>query len=239
MSKLIVKNKDIVVPGEELAVGMDYLPGFATYREGEKIIAKRLGLVAIDGRAVKIVPLSGKYSPKRGDVIIAQVRDLTLSGWLLETNSAYSAMLQVKDAISEYIQKGADLTKFYNFGDYMVCKIIQVTSQRLVDVTTKGPGLKKLPPGRIIKVIPSKVPRIIGKQGSMIAMVKDATGCRIIVGQNGVVWIAGTPKEEIIAVDTIRMIEDQSHISGLTEKVKEHLEKETGRQITIHAEVTE
>lgn len=231
MTKLLVKNKDIIVPGEELATGMDYLPGFGTYRENDKIIANRLGLLSIDGRAIKVVPLSGKYVPRRGDVIIAQIRDITLNGWLLDTHSAYSAMLPLKDATSEYIAKGADLTKYFNFGDYIICKITQVTSQKLVDVTTKGPGLRKLQHGRIIKVISSKVPRVIGKQGSMIGMVKQATDCRIIVGQNGLVWVSGEPKAEILAVKTIRKIEGESHISGLTDIIKEFLEKETGNKI--------
>ncbi len=234
MTKLLVKNKDIVVPGEELATGMDYLPGFGTYRENDKIISNRLGLLSIDGRAIKIVPLSGKYIPKRGDVIIAQIKDITLNGWMLDTNSAYSAMLQVKDAVSEYIAKGADLTRYFNFVDYIVCKITQVTSQKLVDVTTKGPGLRKLQQGRIIKVIASKVPRIIGKQGSMIGMVKQTTGCRIIVGQNGLVWVSGSPKDELLAVRTIKKIEKEAHISGLTDRIKLFLEKETGKKITTN-----
>jgi len=237
MTNLFVKNKDIVVPGEELATGMDYLPGFGTYRDSDKIIANRLGLLSIDGRAIKVVPLSGKYVPKRGDVIIAQIKDITLNGWILDTNSAYSAMLQVKDAVSEYITKGADLTRYFNFGDYIVCKITQVTSQKLVDVTTKGPGLKKLQHGRIIKVIASKVPRVIGKQGSMIGMVKQATDCRIIVGQNGLVWVSGSPKDELLAVKTINKIGQESHISGLTDRIKAFLEKESGKKIT--AVVTE
>jgi len=81
------------------------------------------------------------------------------------------------------------LTKYFDIGDYVMAKIINVTSQKLVDVTMKGPGLRKLKGGRIIQVNPYKVPRIIGKAGSMVTMIKDATGCRILVGQNGLVWI--------------------------------------------------
>ena len=71
MGKINVKDKDVVVPGEILATGMDSLPGIGTYREGENIIASRLGLVHIDGRTLKLIPLSGRYIPKKGDTIIA------------------------------------------------------------------------------------------------------------------------------------------------------------------------
>src|SRR3989338_226025 len=231
MSKLLVENKDIAVPGEVLAEGMDNLPGPGTYRDGEKIRASGLGLVQIEGRAIKLINLSGKYIPKNGDTIIGKVEDITFSGWRIETNSAYSAMLSMKDATSDYIARGADLTQYYNFGDYVVCKIVNVTSQKLVDVSMKGPGLRGLKGGRVFSVNTHKVPRIIGKQGSMIGMIKNATDCRIIVGQNGWVWIDGEPDKELLAIKTIKKIEEESHLSGLTEQIKSFLEKETGKKI--------
>ena len=229
MGDLLVKNKQIVVPGDELVKGMDYLPGRGTYRDNDTIIAAKVGLVNIDGRAIKLIPLSGQYMPRRNDVIIGQVIDIAFGGWRIETNSAYSAMLSIKDATSEFITKGADLTQYYSFGDYVVAKITNVTSQKLVDLTMRGPGLKKLRGGRMIKVAPNKVPRIIGKQGSMVSMIKEKTNSQIVGGQNGIVWIMGEPEQEIVAVNVIRKIEEESHISGLTEEIKKFLEKETKR----------
>ena len=118
-----------------------------------------------------------------------------------------------------------------------MCKIINVTTQKLVDVTMKGPGLRKLHGGRIFYVNTNKVPRIIGKKGSMISMVKQYTDTKMIVGQNGVIWLQGEdPKMELLAVETIKKIEDESHISGLTDKIKVFLEKETGKKIEIMVE---
>jgi len=225
MGKLIVKEKEITVPGEILAEGMDNLPGAGTYREGEKIIAGRLGLVYLDGRTIKLIPLSGVYIPKRGDTIMCKVIDVSFSGWRLDTNSPYSAMLSMKDGTSEYIARGADLTQYYDLGDYVVCTITNVTSQKLVDVTMKGPGLRKLKGGRMIEVDSNKVPRIIGKQGSMVSMIKQVTDCNITVGQNGLVWILGKPAGELLTIQAIRKIEQESHQSGLTDKIKAFLEK--------------
>ena len=161
---------------------------------------------------------------KTGDLIISKVIDVLMSGWRIDTNSAYSAMLSVKDASSSYIGRSADLTKYYDVGDYMVCQIIKVTSQNLVDVTMRGPGLKKLQGGRIISVPPNKVPRIIGKQGSMVSMIKQATNCRIIVGQNGIVWIQGDePDQELLAVETINKIVKEAHKPGLTDEIAKFL----------------
>ena len=225
MSNTLVKDKEISVPGETLATGMDVLPGSGTYRDGEKIVANRLGLVIIEGRTIKLIPLSGRYIPKTGDTIICKVIDVGFNGWRLDTNSAYSAMLSMKDATSEFIARGANLTQYYDLGDYIVCKIVNVTSQKLIDVTMKGPGLRKLKGGRLIEVNPNKVPRIIGKQGSMVVMIKDATGCNIVVGQNGLIWIDGGPMNELLAIQAIGKIEKESHLTGLTDKIKEFLEK--------------
>lgn len=237
MSELLTKDKDIAVPGEGLANGMDYLPGMGTYREGETIRASRLGLVSVDGRAIKIIPLSGRYSPKRGDTIIGKVTDVLMSGWRVNTGSAYEALLSLKEGSSEFIPNGADLRKYYGFGEYVVCKITNVTSQRLIDLSMKGPGLRKLHGGRMLEVNCNKVPRIIGKKGSMVSMIKQATDTKIIVGQNGVIWILGEdPKLELLAVETIEKIAAESHKSGLTDKIKEFLEKTTGKKLQLEGE---
>jgi len=231
MGQIVVENKSIVIPGEELASGMEFLPSYGTYRDRDKIVASRLGLVSIDGKIIRIIPLTGKYNPKRGDVIIGKVEDVSYSGWRIDTNCAYPAMLSVKDATSEFVGRGADLTQFFDVDDYLVAKIINVTSQKLIDLTMRGPGLRKLTGGRVVEVNTNKVPRIIGKQGSMVHMIKEATGCKIIVGQNGLLWILGEPRGELIAIDAIRKIEQESHMSGLTERIKEFLEKSTGKKI--------
>ena len=228
---LAVQEREIVVPGETLASGMDQLPGAGTYREKENIYASRLGIVYLDGRAVKVIPLSGVYVPKLGDTIVCKVIDITLNGWRLDTNSAYSAMLTLKDATSDYISRGADLTQYYALNDYVVCKVVNVTSQMLVDVSMREPGLKKLVGGRVVKVNTNKVPRIIGKKGSMVSMIKQATGCRIVVGQNGLVWLSGDMDNEFRALDAIRLIEQNSHHAGLTGTIKSFLEEKTGKKI--------
>jgi exosome complex component RRP4 len=222
---LLVKQKDIAAPGEALAEGMDYLPGAFTYRQGEKVVAKRLGLVDVSGRAVKLIPLSGRYLPKVGDKIVVRVYDITLSGWLVNINSAYSAMINMKDT-AKFIRRGEDLTKFFDIGDYLKAKVVNVTSQNVVDLTMKEPGLNKLAGGRVVKISPLKVPRVIGKQGSMVQLIKDKTGCLITVGQNGVVWIKAEKLEnELLAIEAIKKIEAEAHIEGLTDRITKFLEK--------------
>jgi len=227
----ITTEKNIAVPGELLATGMDSIPSFGTYREGENIYASRLGLVSMEGKVLKIIPLSGVYVPKKGDIVIGKVVDVLMTGWRVDVTSPYSAVLTLKEGTQEFISRSSDLTKYFNLGDYIMTQVVNVTSQKLVDISMRGPGLRKLTGGRIIKINSNKVPRVIGKQGSMVSMIKNATNCKILVGQNGIIWINGEPNEEVIAVKAIEMIEEKAHISGLTDRVKTYLEQLTGKPI--------
>lgn len=231
MEGILVQEKNIVVPGQEVAAGMDFLPGNGVFREGDKLLSSKVGIVNISGRLIKIIPLAGRYLPREGDIVIGKVIGMGFSGWRINVGWPFEANLSLRDASSEFIEKNADLSRYYNYGDYVVTQIINVISAKVIDLTMKGPGLRKLGPGRLIEATPSKVPRIIGKQGSMINMIKDATGCKISVGQNGLIWlIAETPEKESLAVETIHKIEDESHISGLTDRIKEFLETKTGKK---------
>lgn len=230
-SELHIEDRSIVVPGQVLATGMDYLPSKGTYRFGETIRANRLGLAQVDGKVLKTIPLAGRYLPQKGDLVVARVSDVLMSGWRVDLNTMYDAVLSLAEASNEYIKKGEDLTRYFAIEDYLVCKITQVTSQNLVDVSVRGPGLRKLTGGTVFEVSSSKVPRIIGKRGSMVTMIKKGTDCDVLVGQNGVVWVSGEPEMQRLAYETIKMIEEYSHHSGLTQQVKEFLEEVTGREV--------
>ncbi|MDO8642259.1 MAG: exosome complex RNA-binding protein Rrp4 [Candidatus Woesearchaeota archaeon] len=231
---LVMSDRSVVVPGDVLATGMSYLPSQGTYRLGDKLLGARLGILKVEGKVLRVIPVSGVYYPKIGDMIVGQVIDILMSGWRIDTTSPYSAVLPLKDATTSFIEKGEDLSKYFALGDYVVCKITNVTSQKLVDVTMKQPGLHKLSGGRLITVNPAKVPRIIGKQGSMVSLIKEATGCKIVVGQNGIIWFEGDPQKEILVVEVIEKIEKEAHLSGMTEKIKELLEKKLGITIDMN-----
>ena len=226
MSELNVAERQVVVPGQVVAVGMDYLPSQGTYRLDDKVIANRLGIISIQGKVIKSIPLVGRYIPSRDDVIVGKIADILMSGWRLDINSPYSAVLPLREASFDFIQKGADLSKYFALEDYAVVKVTNVTSQNLIDVSAKGPGLRRLKGGRILHVNSLKVPRIIGKKGSMVSTVKNATGCRIIVGQNGIIWLQGEPEMEVLAVKAIKMIEKESHTQGLTQRIMTFLNYE-------------
>ncbi|MBS3090423.1 KH domain-containing protein [Candidatus Pacearchaeota archaeon] len=217
------KKRDIVIPGETIVTGSEYLPGDCTARDGEDIVAIRFGLSDITDRFVKVIPLAGVYIPRKGNSIICKVTDITFNGWIMDINSPYMGFLQVMEC-SKFVNKN-DLTEYLDFGDMVVAEVYAI-KHRGVDLTLRARGLGKLEDGMIISINPNKVPRVIGREGSMINLIKHETGCNITVGQNGLVWIKGrTVESELFAKEAIMLIVEKSFVDGLTEKVEEFLEK--------------
>ncbi len=227
MGKIMVKDREIVSPGEILGEGMDVVAGKNTYRINDKIISKVAGIVSVQNKVVSIIPLKGVYIPEKGDTVIGEIIELGFANWIVDIGAPWYANLPLGEAVSEFVDVlRADISKYFDIGDFIFAKIINIPRSKMIQLSLKGPGLKKLKGGRIVKVLPSKVPRIIGKKGSMISMIKRMTKCEILVGQNGWIWVKGDPEKELLVFEALRMIERESHIKGLTEKVKKFLEGE-------------
>ncbi len=222
-------KREIVIPGETIISGQDYLPGEWTKKEGNNIIALRFGLADKSGRLVKIIPLSGTYMPRKGNVVIGKVLDITFNGWIMDVDAPYQSFLSIMEC-SRFVNKN-DLSECYNIGDMLVCKVLSV-KRKGIDLTAKGRNLGKLEDGRIIRINSNKVPRVIGKEGSMINLIKNESNCEITVGQNGIIWIKGNKVEdELFAEKAIRFVTEKSFMEGLTEKTKEWFEKEKKEKI--------
>ncbi len=231
MGELLVTEKQIVVPGEILATGIDHLPASGAFREEDKIISSQLGIVSTNGRLIKVVSLNGPYIPKRGDTVIARIAYVNYSNWFVDIGYAYEASLTMKEATSEFVPRGADISEILRLNDIIVAKIINVTTSKAIDVSLRGPGLRRLEGGKIINVPAPKVPRIVGKLGSMVNMIKEMTGCHLIAGQNGRIWLSGPdPESEKIATEAVLLIAAKSHISGLTDRVKAFIEQAKGER---------
>jgi exosome complex component RRP4 len=229
------EKKQLVTPGELLAEG-DYLAGNNTYVEESKVYASRIGLADCDNKRVNVVALRSFYFPKLGDVVIGTVLEVGFSGWTVDIEAPYTALLRASDVLSRpFKPQNDELSQVLNSGDLIVAKIASYDRAHDPQLTVGEPGLGKITRGQIIKVTPSKVPRVIGRKGSMISMIKQETACQIILGVNGVILVTGkNPKDEDLAMAAIQKIEEESHTSGLTDRItqflKDEKEKTGGKQ---------
>ena len=219
-----MSDREIVIPGEIIAKGAGFLPGEGTEKRGDEIVAIKFGLSEENDKLVKVIPLSGVYQPRRGNIVIGKVENLTFNGWLIDIGTSGNGFLPVAE-VPRYVNKN-DLAEVMDFGDMVVAQIAEV-NKRGVDLTIRSRGLGALNEGIIIQINPNKVPRVIGKEGSMISLIKDETKCRITVGQNGLIWIEGDKiEDELFAKKAILYVTERSLVSGLTEELKEWFEGE-------------
>ncbi|MBU0959097.1 MAG: exosome complex protein Rrp4 [Nanoarchaeota archaeon] len=213
-----MNERKIVIPGETIVKGKEFLPGEGTEKRGDEIVALRYGLAEEYNNLAKVIPLSGVYQPRRGNIIIGKVEELTFNGWVIDIGTAERAFLPLTE-VPRYVDKNG-LHEVIDVGEMAVAKIWGINA-RGIDLSIKSRGLGKIDEGLLFKINPNKVPRVIGKEGSMIKLIKDETGCNITVGQNGWIWIKGEKIEnELYAKRAIIFVTEKSFMSGLTEELK-------------------
>ena len=226
---MVKEKRNIVTPGETIVSGNEFLPGDGAYRDGEDIVAGQYGIAIVAEKHVRVVPVSGAYYPKRGNSIIGTIVDITFNGWLIDFGGAQNAFLGVSE-VPRYINRN-ELREFLDFGESVVVKVWDVKS-RGVDASMKMRGYGMIEGGMIVSISPNKVPRVIGREGSMVKMIKSATGCDVTVGQNGKVWVSGKDTDsEVATKKIIDFIAENATIVGLTERVEAFI-KELGLQVS-------
>ncbi len=225
-----VKKRELLLPGDVIEEE-DVKPGRGTFMKDKKIYASKLGVKTFRAGYVNVAAQSGRYDPKRGDKVIGTVTDVNSSIWMIDLNAPFPAVLHVND-VPWRVEFG-DTASYIDVGDAVLVKISNVDELKKVQVTMDEEGLRKLNSGQIIEIAPSQVPRVIGRKGSMITMLKGYTGCRIFVGQNGRIWIDGDIQGQYLAVKAIKMIEEKAQALGLTNAVEEFLKKETGKDLDL------
>lgn len=212
------KKRRVVIPGEIIVSGEDYLPGEGARRENGNVVASRFGLAEEAGKVIKILQITGAYIPRRNNTVIGRVTNITMNGWQVDIDTASSGFIPI-DESPRFINK-SEMDQFLAIGDVVAAQVWSITN-RGIDLTLKNKGLGKLEGGFIFRVIPARVPRVIGRDGSMINLIMDNTECDIAVGQNGWVWIQGpTIDAQIKARRAIEMVTEKIYLEGLTEKME-------------------
>jgi len=219
-------QRQVVIPGETIVEGENYLPGDGTEKQGKKIVALRYGLSEESNKLVKVIPLSGVYQPRRGNIVIGKCNQITFNGWVIDIGTAENAFLPLMET-PRFVSKDR-LDEVMRIGDLAVVQIFGING-RGVDLTIKSRGLGRIEEGIVFKINSNKVPRVIGKEGSMIRIIREYTNCDITVGQNGFVWIKGDKiEDELFAKRAIIFITEKSFMEGLTEKVEKWFKENGG-----------
>jgi exosome complex component RRP4 len=219
-------KRKYVIPGDVVTSG-PFRPEQNVVLEGNDIISTAVGISEIYDDSVKVIPLAGKYIPKINDLVIGKVNSHTSLSWEVDVNSCYVGFLPAQDVFGRDFSAHADeLTSKLKTGDLVAARIANFDRTRDPLITIGDRDLGKIDSGELVEISPSKVPRLIGKRGSMIQMIEEGTEAAITIGQNGwVVVSCESPEGLLKAKKAIQMVNEQAHVANLTDQIKDMLDK--------------
>jgi len=200
-------EKKIVIPGDLVSDQVKKL-GSNVYVENSKIYSSVVGILSQSDSFVSVIPLNGPYTPFEGDGIIAVVKDEMLNGYILEYNSFDDSFL-LKSLLRKELAIGT---------------VVFIRIKKIADNgSLEFDNINILPKARVFQTSPVKIPRLIGKNESMLNLFKEYLGGNIVIGKNG--WIWYTCENFALAERAFSMVVNNSQKSNLTNSMKEFFEK--------------
>lgn len=213
-------TRKYVIPGELVSEGK-YKQSLNVFRVEGKYYSTRVGMAEITPDSVRVIPLTGPYIPRVDDLVIGKIVDYSAFAWEVDINSCFYAYLPAQNVFGrDYSPARNELTQKFAVGDLIAAKVMAFDRTRDPLLSLSGPGLGKIRQGEVVKISPTKVPRVIGKKGSMIRAVEMGTNCRLTVAQNGLIVISGPTEGILKAISALRLIEKEAHVADLTQKVQ-------------------
>lgn len=206
--------KRIVVPGDLISAERKRL-GSNVYVSNGRIYSKVLGITEDSDEKASVVPLEGKYNPQSEDVVIGVVVRAISAGYNVNLNS-YADSFIPRSVMRDDLK----------VGDLVSGKVTYVNELREAELGFP----RKMFGGDVIEVTPVRTPRLIGKNGSMLDLLKQGTKCDIIVGKNGRVWARNGNIDLLRKVVTF--INENSYKSNLTNSVEAFF-KEHGIDVSL------
>ena len=211
----------LVHPGERLNVSTDIVPGHGIRQVGEDFVVMRMGTLRENGKTISVDPLSSRYVPRSGDLVVGYVEGMTNNIWFLDIGASFNAILPMSLAPWK-VEFGA-ARQHLDFGDAVLARVMEVDETHSVVATMKGVGLRKIKQGCIEQVAPHVLSLVIGSKGRTLQRIKESSDCRIVAAQNGRILIDGTPEGISIARSALKIISETGHAPGLHDRLSEVL----------------
>ena len=217
-----MSQEQFVLPGDIIVTG-DYRPEQNVILEGDRLMSTAIGFSEIKDDLVTVIPLTGLYTPKVDDLVIGKIVSHNALSWEVDINSYYSGILTASDIFGkDYSPSRDDLSLKLKTGDIILARIANVNSRDPL-ITIIGENLGKIDSGELIKISPTKIPRLTG---SMIQTIEASTNATITVGQNGLIILkcdnsTGLKK----AIASIKMIGMAQYDANLEEKIQNILDE--------------
>src|SRR5687767_13723043 len=177
------------------------------FKNGNSIVATRIGITESNQDGAKVIPLSGIYFPRANDIVIGKILDHSSLSWSVDINSCFAAHLPAQDIFGrDFSPAHDDMGSQLSTGDVIVARIAIFDRTRDPILTIQDKDLGKIPTGPLIKICPTRVPRPIVKRGSMIQTIEQASSTTITIAHNSIIVASGYVKARTTLVTTAILI---------------------------------
>jgi len=222
----LASKKRFVLPGDFITTAPLQLRDNVVL-EGKRIISTSIGLSDVSADSVRVISLNGIYIPKIDDLVIGTIQSISGNSWFADINSCYQGMLLGQDVFGRgSYPTTSEMKERLDKGDIIYTRIANSDRQREPLISIADNNLGKIDSGELVKISPTKIPRLIGKHGSMIQTIEASTNATITVGQNGLIILkcdnsTGLKK----AIASIKMVGMAQHDANLEEKIQNFLDE--------------
>jgi exosome complex component RRP4 len=104
-----------------------------------------------------------------------------------------------------------------DIGDVVLARVQEVDECHNVVLTMKGVGLRRLNQGVVEQVPVQHIDRIRGTNNERLQRLRDLCDSRIMVGENGRVWVDGSSNGIRWAREAIQAISQRGHNGDIDE----------------------
>ncbi len=213
----------LVTPGEAIGASSGVRAGTGTLKQGNEIISTKLGWAKENNGVVFVDPIYSAYLPRSGDLVIGIVESVRNNLWFAEVNGPFNGLLPMSLAPWK-VEFGA-AREHMDIGDVMLARVQEVDEAHNIVITMKGVGLRKLKEGTVLDLPVNLVKLVRSDNDSILNSLKEASDCRIIVADNGRMWVDGSPENISMVRDAIDLLKSSGHMSNVTDVISQFVEE--------------
>ncbi|MBP66380.1 MAG: hypothetical protein CMA67_03890 [Euryarchaeota archaeon] len=199
----------LVTPGMVIGPATGKRAGSGTIAENNEFIATRLGWLNERNDVVSVLPINSAYMPRSGDLIIGYVAEVRNNLWFFDVNGPFQALLPM--SLAPWKVEYGSTRQHLGIGDAALARIQEVDETHNMVLTMKGVGLRRLNEGAVVSIPVNLVDTLRGENNATLSRIRDVTNCRIIVGDNGRVWIHGDAEDMLASRQLIQTLQQEGH----------------------------
>ncbi|KAG2484794.1 hypothetical protein HYH03_016447 [Edaphochlamys debaryana] len=185
--QFVCVGDEIPTEGEE-----GFLRGHGTQVVDGKLVATVCGLVQRVNKLIYVKTLNSRYNAEQGDVVVGRVADVAGKAWRVDLKSRQEAKLLLSAVhLPGGIQRRRNaedelnMRAFFREGELISAEVQSVHGDGSVALHTRSAKYGKLVCGQLVEVPPN----LIKRQKQHFHTI-EALGVELIIGCNGLVWVA-------------------------------------------------